>query len=278
VTARAVVALGAALALAACAPVPLPRASPYHASDAALGITRVVHGTLILEMRGTRVMVDPWFHSGLFVRQKEPLGLTPDRVPPLAAVLITHEHGSHFDRDALAELAKTVPEAIARPELAPKLTALGFGKVVPLVWWEKAQAADLTITAVPARHGVGTNGYVLEDRNTSVYVAGDSFYFPGLVDIATRFAKLDVALLPIGGQRLLGVKREMSPVEAAKTAAVLRARRVIPIGYGEGGGFPIRWWSRNPTERFVDACKDRGIDASRVVVLEPGESWHYFEE
>jgi L-ascorbate metabolism protein UlaG (beta-lactamase superfamily) len=238
----------------------------------------VVHGTVILELRGTRVIVDPWFHSGLLVRQREPLGLTPDRVPPLAAVLVTHDHRSHFDTDALAELAKTVPEVVARPELASKLGALGFQKVVPLVWWEKTRIGEVTVTAVPARHGVGTNGYVLEDAGTSVYVAGDTFYFPGLVDIATRFAKLDVALLPVGGQRLLGVKREMTPVDAAKTAAVLRPRRVIPIGYGEGGGFPIRWWSRKPTQRFVEACEDRGIDASRVVVLEPGESWHYFAE
>lgn len=267
-----------ALAAGACAPVPLPRGSPYHASDADLGITRVVHGTVILELRGTRVIVDPWFHSGLFVRQREPLGLTPDRVPPLDAVLITHDHRSHFDTDSLAELAKTVPRAIARPELAPKLAKLGFKDVVPLVWWEKTRIGDVTVTAVPARHGVGTNGYVLEHGATSVYVAGDTFYFAGLVDIATRFAKLDVALLPVGGQRLLGVKREMSPVDAAKTAAVLRAKRVIPIGYGEAGGFPIRWWSRKPAERFAEACKDRGIDAGRVVVLEPGESWHYFEE
>ena len=59
----------AALTLAACAPVPLPRASPYHPSDAALGISRVIHGAVIVELRGTRILVDPWFHSGLFVRQ-----------------------------------------------------------------------------------------------------------------------------------------------------------------------------------------------------------------
>lgn len=270
--------LVALLALAACAPVPLPRASPYHESDADLGITRVVHSAVILELRGTRVMVDPWFHSGLFVRQREPLGITPDRVPPLAAILITHDHRSHFDTDALAELAKTVPEVIARPDLAPKLAKLGFTNIVPLVWWEKTQVGDVTVTAVPARHAVATNGYVLENGATSVYVAGDTFYFPGIVDIATRFADLDVALLPVGGQRILGVKREMTPVDAAKTAAVLRAKRFIPIGYGEGGGFPIRWWARKPTHRFIAACKERGIDSDRVVVLEPGESWHSFEQ
>ena len=35
-------ALAAALLLAACSAVPLPRRSPYHASDADLGVTRIV--------------------------------------------------------------------------------------------------------------------------------------------------------------------------------------------------------------------------------------------
>ena len=39
---------------------------------------------MILALGGTRVLVDPWFHSGVVTRQREPLGLTPDGLPPLA--------------------------------------------------------------------------------------------------------------------------------------------------------------------------------------------------
>src|SRR5439155_11304893 len=53
--------------------------------------------------------------------------------------------------------------------------------------------------------------------------------------------------------------------------------RVIPIGYGKRGGFPLHWFARHPTERFVEECKKRGIEAKRIVVLEPGESWHYYK-
>jgi len=51
---------GAALLLvAACAPVPVPRRSVYHPSDADLSVTRIVHGSVIIEMHRTRVLVDP---------------------------------------------------------------------------------------------------------------------------------------------------------------------------------------------------------------------------
>jgi L-ascorbate metabolism protein UlaG (beta-lactamase superfamily) len=274
---RTLVALGAAIAFAGCAAVPLPRRSVYHPSDADLSVTRIVHGAVILEMRGTRVLVDPWFHSGLVVRQQEPLGLTPDGLPPLAAVLLTHRHADHFDERALRALAATVPEAVARPELRERLTELGFRRVTPLEWWERTRIEGIELTAVPARHSAPENGYVLEAGGVRAYVAGDTRYFAELVDVATRFPRPDAALLPVGGARLLGLRREMGPEEAARAAALLDARRVIPIGYGERGGFPLRWHARHPTASFIAECNKRGIAGDRVVVLEPGESWHYYK-
>src|SRR5207244_3692308 len=81
---------------------------------------------LILEMRGTRVVLDPWFDSGWVIRQQEPLGLTPEGLPSFAAVLVTHRHRDHFDPGALRRLAATVPEVVARPELHARLARLGF--------------------------------------------------------------------------------------------------------------------------------------------------------
>jgi L-ascorbate metabolism protein UlaG (beta-lactamase superfamily) len=264
------------LVLAACAPIPAPRRSPYHAADADLTVTRIVHGSVILEMAGTRVLVDPWFHSGLVTRHREPLGLTPAGLPTVAAVLLTHRHPDRFDPRALRELAVSVPQAIAPAELRGRLLEIGFKEVLPLGWWEHAQVGALTVTAVPALHAVPENGYVVEGNGVAVYVAGDTRPFPELADVATRFPHLDAALLPVGGERLLGLRREMGPDDAARAAVTLGAQRVIPIGYGERGAFPLSWHARRPVERFLEACTDQGLRRSQIVVLEPGESWHYY--
>jgi L-ascorbate metabolism protein UlaG (beta-lactamase superfamily) len=266
------------LLAAACSALPAPRRASYHAADADLSVTRIAHGGVILDLAGTRLAVDPWLNSGFVIRQGEALGLLPDALPSFAAVLITHRHADHFDERALARLAATVSLAVARPELHARLSALGFRQVVDLDWWDRTSIGGVTVTAVPARHAVPENGYVLESERAQVYVAGDTRFFPELVDVATRFPHLDVALLPVGGERYLGFAREMGPADAARAAELLGPpARIIPIGYGKRGGFPLRWFASRPTERFVEECKKRGIEAKRIVVLEPGESWHYYK-
>jgi L-ascorbate metabolism protein UlaG (beta-lactamase superfamily) len=265
-----------AVALAACTAIPQPREGAYHVSDADLTVTRILHGSLVLELSKTVVLVDPWFHSGYTTRQTEPLGLTPEHLPEAAAVLITHRHAAHFDAEALEEIAKKTPRAIAPPPLVEKLRALGFRDVTPLEWWDDTTIGPIHVTAVPANHPVRENGYVVVSDRARVYLGGDTRWFDGLVDVATAFPDLDVAFLPIGGERFFGLRRTMGPKDAARAAALLKPRRIVPIGYGAAGGFPFSWYSSDPVNHFREAVAAEGIPPDRVVVLEPGESWHYY--
>jgi L-ascorbate metabolism protein UlaG (beta-lactamase superfamily) len=262
--------------IAACTGLPLPREGTYHASDADLSVTRILHGSLVLEVAKTRLLVDPWFHSKLTTRQTEPLGLTPERLPEAAAVLITHKHAGHYDPAALEEIARKTPRAIGPPTLADALRALGFREVTPLDWWDRTTVGGVTVVAVPAEHSTRENGYVITTERVRTYVGGDTRWFDGLVDIATAFPAVDVAFLPIGGERMLGFKRTMGPEEAAKAAALLKPRRVIPISYGAAGGFPFVSYASDAPKRFREAAQADGIAPERIVVLEPGESWHYY--
>jgi L-ascorbate metabolism protein UlaG (beta-lactamase superfamily) len=271
---RATLAAVLALACAACAPIPLARESPFHASDAALGVTRVVHGSLVLELSGTRLLVDPWFHSGFFTRQGEPLGLMPVGLPTLGALLLTGDEPDRYDPRALAELTATVSRVIAPPALREQLVGIGFKDVTGLDWWEPTTVDGLTITAVPSGNGPRANGYVVVSHEARAYIAGATRTFPGLVDIAVAFPHLDVAILPIGGRRVFGVLEEMTPAQAADAARTLDAARVIPTGYGARSRSPITWYHGNALDEFRNSMAVKGL-ADRVVVLETGESWHW---
>ena len=260
--------------VAGCARPPVPRTAPYIASDADVSVTRIVHGSVVVSLHGTRVLVDPWMDAGWVFRQTEALGLVPDTLPTVRALLLTHEHRDHYDPALLRRIAPRIPLVLTPPGLADRVRELGFTNVVALDWWETARVDDVAVTAVPANHPAHENGYVLEREGRRVYVAGDTRPFPELVDVATRFPKVDVALLPIGGQRLLGVLREMTPEQAAAAAKLLDARRVIPIHYGETGGAPFYWYAGDPVGRLRTALEHEGVPKDRLVVLQPGESWH----
>jgi L-ascorbate metabolism protein UlaG (beta-lactamase superfamily) len=190
--------------------------------------------------------------------------------------LITHKHAGHFDPDALAEIAKRTPRAIAPPALADKLRDLGFSEVTALDWWADTTIGAIRVTAVPALHSVSENGYVLTSDRVRLYIGGDTRWFDGLVDIATAFPDLDVAFLPIGGERIVGLARTMGPRDAARAAALLKPRRVVPVAYGAAGGFPFVWYASDPVARFREAAVAEGLAPERIVALEPGESWHYY--
>jgi L-ascorbate metabolism protein UlaG (beta-lactamase superfamily) len=68
----------------------------------------------------------------------------------------------------------------------------------------------------------------------------------------------------------------MGPSEAARAAALLKPRRIVPVAYGAAGGFPFVWYASDPVARFREAATAEGLAPERIVVLEPGESWHYY--
>jgi L-ascorbate metabolism protein UlaG (beta-lactamase superfamily) len=274
--ARAAALAAVAVALAACATAPLPKAGPYHASDADLTVTRIVHGSVLLDFAGERVLVDPWFYPRGLVNQREPLGLTFRTLPPIHVILVTHGHGDHLDRRALEELPDRGVPVVVRRGLRKRLVRAGYTNVTELDWWEATTIGDVTVHAVPADHPVAENGYVVQRGAVTVYTAGDTRYFGGLRDVARRFRAIDVALLPIGGLRVFGRLTEMRPADAARAAAILRPRRVIPTHYGLAAPPPVYWVPDDPVGAFERALAAVRLPDTHAVVLETGESWHYY--
>jgi L-ascorbate metabolism protein UlaG (beta-lactamase superfamily) len=107
-----------------------------------------------------------------------------------------------------------------------------------------------------------------------VYFAGDTRPFSDMVDVQTAFPTLNVAILPIGGRRRLGMAQQMTAAQAADAAALLKPARVVPCSFGATSGSPLLSFPDDPVAEFRKAMEQKGL-ADRLLVLEPGESWHY---
>jgi L-ascorbate metabolism protein UlaG (beta-lactamase superfamily) len=266
------------LSMAACYTPTIVRTRSYHPSDADLTITRIVHGSVVIDFRETRILLDPWYASTPPLGPAESIGLAVENLPPLRGILITHKHDDHFDTETLSEFPNKTLRVVVRRGLGARIRAMGYEDVVELDDWVRSQIGSVIITAVPARHNVPENGYVLEANSQTLYVAGDTRFDAAMFrEIASRYPKIDAALLPIGGMRIFGRRLDMSPSEAADAFLILKPAHVIPYHYGLTGPFPFFLGPSDPEKKFVAAVdKKNGNDHSAVVVLETGQSWHHY--
>lgn len=241
-----------------------------------LTITRITHSCHLIQIGELTVLTDPWFSEKTFYHPGEPVARQPSELPRLDAVLITHHHYDHCDLAAFAAYQdKNVPMIVAGP-VASRARAAGFTDIRALQPWETAAVGDLTITAAPGKHAVYEVTFVISAAGRSVYFAGDTMLIPELRNLPDRFARFDVALLPVNGLQIrpqLNKQVVMNAEQAAELTSILRPKITIPHHYAFTGGWLgdrlITKGDRNP-HHFVSAAR-RLAAGSAVQILQPGE-------
>jgi len=177
-------------------------------------ITLVRSATVIVELAGKRILVDPMLDD---VGARPPIGGTANQVANpttrlpfpadevvrgLDAVIVTHRHRDHLDSRAEELLPRDVP-VFCQPEDNEALSALGLDArpIEGALTWD-----GLSITRTPARHGSGkvaellapVSGFVLDD----LYLAGDTVWYEG-VEATIERHRPRVAVVNAGGAEFL---------------------------------------------------------------------------
>jgi L-ascorbate metabolism protein UlaG (beta-lactamase superfamily) len=254
-------------------------------------LTFIGTATALVRLGPFTVLTDPnflhrgqwcYFGQGLVSRRRTEPACQPAELPPLDAVVLSHLHGDHFDRVARRDLATEVP-VLTTAHAATRLGRHGFRQTVALPTWSKESltsgAATLIITAVPARHSQGLLNRVLPPVMGSVweytsepgadplriYVSGDTVMHDQLGEIAHRYPELDLAVLHLGGTRVLGVLVTMDDRQGLDLLQLLRPAHAVPVHFDDYGKFT------SPVSNFLDAVVHRR-PATSVRLLQRGES------
>ncbi len=192
---------------------PSPRGTPDE-----LLLTWVGHSTFLIHIGGRTILTDPvWGDRASPVTWAGPRRWRPPAVdfaalPPVDAVLISHDHYDHLDRPTVLRLAERYPDARWFCPLGVErwLRARGVGDVVERGWWDSADWPDGpgTVTCVPARHFSGRRpymrdatlwcGWVVRMGSRCIYFVGDSARHPEFGEIGRRLGPFDAVLMPIG--------------------------------------------------------------------------------
>jgi hypothetical protein len=165
-------------------------------------LTWVGHGTVVVAMGGTRVIVDPVLRPRvLHLKRFHPV--PKHALRSLDAALITHQHHDHLDPPSLESLGKDLP-IIVPAGAAGTLRRKRFTQVIEIAEGERIQIGQLRATATPADHDARRDhplgpvaspiGYLFEGSKR-IYVAGDTDLF----DEMELIGPVDYAMLPIFG-------------------------------------------------------------------------------
>ncbi|MGH9942358.1 MAG: MBL fold metallo-hydrolase [Pyrinomonadaceae bacterium] len=251
--------------------------------------------TVILHYAGFTILTDPNFlHSGDHVhlgygltsrRLTEP-ALDIEQLPRLDLCVLSHLHGDHFDRIAESRLNKNLP-LVTTPHAADELREKGFRATIGLDTWQTLDIskgdARLRISSMPGKHAPNplrlmlppVMGSMLEfqteaGRRTTLrlYITGDTLIHDDLKEIPRRFAEIDLALLHLGGTRVLGVMVTMDAGQGVEMIRIVRPRKAIPIHYNDYEVF------KSPLEDFKQAVAAAGLQ-ERVHYLSHGESYNF---
>lgn len=193
----------------------------YPTTGGELRVHPVSHASLVLEAPGLVIYVDPVGGAELYEIFPEP-----------DLILITHEHGDHFDPDTLTGLAVERTVLVTNPAVYDMLGELQ-GAATALANGESATVGDITIDAIPAYnttedrlnfHPQGRdNGYVLGIDGLRVYIAGDTEDIPEM----RALTDIDIAFVP------MNLPFTMDVVQASEGVAAFAPSVVYPYHYGE---------------------------------------------
>ncbi len=295
--------LALALALGACLPArflarnaetlvrpiaPAPRRATDPAKpDARLAALWAGHATVLVQIDDKFVLTDPVFTDsvGQISRRLVAPGVTPDRLPPLDAVVVSHTHFDHLSLSSLRALEGRAARLFVPAGALVYVPNYAF-PAAPLKRFASWASPDgLRVTAVPVDHVGGRygidqlwmgetahTGYVISYHGLNVYFGGDTAYKQEYFrQTREKFPKLDLAILPIAPINPRDFMRHthMSPEEALRAFADLGAERMMPIHFDTFINSTDR--EGEARERFKRLVAGRKLGPERVSVLEIGE-------
>jgi L-ascorbate metabolism protein UlaG (beta-lactamase superfamily) len=210
-------------------------------------------------------------------RQTEP-ALSVEQLPTLDAIVLSHLHGDHWDRQAQRGLDRELP-ILTTPHASKRLQLRGFTRALGLRTWSSHElirgSSRLRITSMPGRHAPGllrrvlppVMGSLLEFGPVSgevelrMYLTGDTLFIDDLREIPVRYPLIDAAVVHLGGTRLPGgLMVTMDAVQGADLVELVKPAMTIPVHFDDYRLF------KSPLSDFRAEVSRRGIaDSVRFV-------------
>ena len=219
-----------------------------------LRITWFGHSSSLVEIDGVRLLIDPvWDERAAPTSWAGPKRffeppLTLKDLPPIDAVIISHDHYDHLGAGTIQRLSHVQRLRDARwitpLRVGAILESLGVDRqrITELNWTESINVKSVRITALPSRHFSGRSlfnrfetlwaSFALIGPKHRVYYGADSGEWSGFHEIGKSFGPFDLVMLEIGASNPLWADVHMGPEGAVRSYRAME---------GSGLFMPIHW-------------------------------------
>jgi len=215
-------------------------------------VTWFGHSASLVEIAGQNVLLDPMLSVEMGPvswatpnRYNRSLAIAPEKLPPIAAVLISHDHYDHLDYETIRRIQAKVGHFYVPLGIAPHLRRWGVptSKIVELNWGDSARVAPgLLVRCTPSRHfsgrGLGNRNstlwcsWVMQAPAKRVFYTGDGGYGPHFAAIGRQFGPFDLAVVECGQYDADWADIHMRPEQSVQAARDVRAQLMLPVHWG----------------------------------------------
>jgi len=235
------------------------------------------HASSYVEIDGVRVLLDP-----VFAERVSPLPVGPRRfhappialadLPPIDAVLISHDHYDHLDMATVRHLAARGSRFFVPLGIGAHLERWGvpLAQIEEMEWWQRRTLGAVEIVCTPTRHYSGRS---LGDRSATLwsswsvlgprhrfFYSGDTGYSTHFAEVGARLGPFDMAFVKIGayGPGPSWIDIHMPPEQSVQAQRDLRARRMFPVHWST---FNLAYhdWDE-PIRRTVAEARRTGVE------------------
>ncbi len=265
------------------------------APKSGLRVTWVGHSSLLIEIDGKRILTDPvWSDRVSFTQLMGPKRffappLALNQLPPLDAIIVSHDHYDHLDKETIKFFRGTTTPFICSLGVGKYLQNWGIEKdyISQLDWGDSVMIDhSCVVTAAPARHFSGRgifgrnetlwSSFVIKGQQHKIFFGADSGWFPGFKDIGDAFGPFDLTILEIGAYGKHWADIHMGPDHASNAHLALKGELMMPIHWGTFNLAPHAWFE--PIERLTGYAKEKNIQLFVPAPGEPAEVKEYVSD